>query len=169
MSQAGLITNLFPLNLTQNFTLNFELKFGNRDFNGADGFALTLSRNCNPSLGIGQGLGIGGTPQTLVVEFDTYNNTPFNNHEIASDHIGVYANGNLSNLAGSVIDGNPVSPPCILPTCGNVEDGLWHQVEIRWEYLSATSQRITVFFDGNQRVVSTRNHIQDVFQGLRIY
>jgi len=168
MSQAGLITNYYPLTLTQNFTLNFELNFGNLDDFGADGFAFTLSRNCTPSLGIGSGIGIDATTQTLIVELDDFNNYPAKTHDIPADHVGIYANGDLSNLAGSVMDGNPSLAPCILPNCGNVEDGLWHQVEIRWEYLSATSQRLTVFFDGNQRAVSTRNHIQNIFQGATI-
>jgi gliding motility-associated-like protein len=172
-TRAGLITNFYPLNLTQNFTLNFELNFGNRTLvdgpeGGADGFAFTISRNCNPVLTIGNGLGIGGTPQTLIVEFDDFDNSPGLDHDRFDDHTGIYANGIISTLSGSVIDGNPPIPPCILPTCGNVEDGQWHQVEIQWEYLSATSQRITVFFDGNQRVVSTRNHIQNSFAGATV-
>jgi valyl-tRNA synthetase len=68
--QAGMMTNLYPLDLTTNFTLNFDINLGAND-GGADGIAFMLSRNCNPTLSQGQGLGVQATSNSIIVDFDT--------------------------------------------------------------------------------------------------
>lgn len=72
--KAGLITSLYPLNLTTNFELNFELYLGANNGNGADGIGFMISKSCNPTLQAGQGMGVSGTPNSLIAEFDTYFN-----------------------------------------------------------------------------------------------
>ncbi len=161
LNQAGMVTNTYPLDLTKNFTIKFELNFGTLDADGADGFAFLLSNICSPQLNVGSGLGVSGIANSLVVEFDTWNNGDLFNDN-ANDHTGIYADGLLS-AAGNIMDGGPV-PACLLSSCGNVEDGQWHTVEIQWEYLNVSSQKITVLFDGVSRAVSTRNHIVERFQ-----
>lgn len=160
LSQSGMITNVYPLDLRTSFTLDFQLNFGTIDANGADGFAFLLNNSCTPQLTPGSGLGVMGINNSLIVEFDTWNNgTNFN--DIAEDHIGIYSNGQL-NQAGNIMDGL-LQPVCMLPTCGNVEDGSWYEISIRWEYISALQQRLSVFFNGELRATSTRNHIMDRF------
>lgn len=158
--QAGMVTNVYPLDLRQNFSINFQLNFGVNDASGADGFAFLLSNACSPTLTSGSGLGVFGIANSLIVEFDTWDNlTAFN--DISTDHTGIYADGMLS-AAGNIMDG-ATSPVCLTNSCGNVEDGQWHDVEIKWEYLSAVSQRISIFFDGVVRTASTKNHIAERF------
>jgi gliding motility-associated-like protein len=160
LSQAGMATNYYPFDLRQNFTINFQLNFGTNDVDGADGFAFLLSNVCSPTLSVGNGLGVSGIANSLIVEFDTWNNLdPFN--DISNDHTGIYADGML-NAGGNIMDGAAV-PICLLEGCGNVEDGQWHTVSIQWEYISNLSQRITVLFDGVKRTTSTRNHIAERF------
>lgn len=163
-ARAGMVTNYYPQQLSKNFTIAFELNFGTKDASGADGFAFLLSNVCAPTLSLGQGLGVSGIDQSIVVEFDTWDNGS-NNNDIPQDHVGIYSNGQL-NLAGNIMDGTTV-PVCMLSNCANMEDGQWHNIEIRWEYLSATSQRLSVFINGNLRTSSTRNHIAERFNNTQ--
>ena len=163
-NRAGMVTNFYPQQLSRNFSISFELNFGSKDASGADGFAFLLSNVCAPSLSLGQGLGVSGINQSIVVEFDTWDNGTGVN-DIPQDHIGIYSNGQL-NLAGNIMDGTTV-PVCMQNNCPNMEDGQWHSIEIRWEYLSATSQRISVFVNGNLRTSSTRNHIAESFNNTQ--
>lgn len=160
MSQAGLITSLYPLDLTQNFELNFEFFFGSRNGVGADGIAFLMSNDCNPMLSNGGQLGVGGTPNSLIAEFDTYFNGP-ENFDVNFHHITIFKNGFL-NQANHVMDlvSNPVSART---NQGVIDNNSWYPVKIKWDYLSETSQRMTVFFNNVQRVTSTRNHIADSF------
>lgn len=159
ISQVGMVTNYYSVDLTTNFTLNFQLNFGTKDDTGADGMAFMFSRSCNPTLTQGGGLGVQGLPNSLIIDFDTYaNGLP---DDLAADHTGIYANGNLTNT-GLIMDAQ-TSPVCLTDLCANVEDGQWHTVQVQWEYLTASSQRISLFFDGQLRGSSTRNHIADEF------
>ncbi len=162
MFVAGMATNYYPMDLTSNFTLNFEVNFGVKDANGADGLAFLLSNTCNPTLTPGQGLGVANIPNSIVVDFDTWDNGVIYN-DIPSDHSGIYADGNFS-AAGNIMDGTN-QPVCLLPGCGNVEDGNWYPVSIQWEYLSPVSQRITVYFNGILLSTSTQDHIGLRFNG----
>lgn len=162
LNQAGMATNYYPLDLTTNFTLNFQVNFGFKDANGADGLAFVLSNTCNPTLTPGQGLGVANIPNSVVVDFDTWDNGAVYN-DLASDHSGIYSNGNFS-AAGNIMDAT-TQPVCLLPGCGNVEDGNWYDVAIQWDYLSPTLQRITVYFNGVLLSTSTQNHIGLRFNG----
>lgn len=165
LSQAGMVTNVYPLNLKQSFSINFQLNFGVNDASGADGFAFLVSNACSPPLTVGSGLGVLGIPNSLIVEFDTWDNlTPFN--DISTDHTGIYADGMLSS-AGNIMDG-ATTPVCLNSSCANVEDGQWHDVEIKWEYLNTSLQRISIFFDGVVRATSTKNHILERFANNNI-
>ena len=160
-SQAGMITNYYPVNLAQNFKISFELNFGTKDDNGADGMAFVLSNTCAPLLNVGQGLGVSNIPNSLIVEFDTFFNMADSLNDQANDHAAIYADGQLKRT-GNVLDGLPV-PVCLLPNCSNVETGLWYPVTIEWTYVSATEQRLQMYFNGVLRVTSTRNHIAERF------
>lgn len=157
--QAGMITSLYPLDLTTNFNLNFEINLGNDD-GGADGIAFMLSRNCNPTLSQGQGLGVQGTTNSLIVDFDTYDNSS-SNDDLPNDHTGIYADGIFSS-SSNLIDATS-APVCMFPDCRNTENGQWIAIKIEWTYISATSQSIKVYINDSLRAVSTQNHIQNRF------
>ncbi|MEJ8817965.1 lectin-like domain-containing protein [Lacibacter sp. H407] len=164
-SQAGMATNLYPLDLTQNFTLNFLLNFGLNDATGADGFAFLMSNICNPQLTTGNGLGVKGIPNSLIVEFDSWNDLPAF-HDINNDHLGIYADGIL-DATGFIMDGNTL-PICLLNDCSNVENGRWYSVAIKWEYISASVQKINVYFSDVLRASSTGNHIANRFNNSNL-
>ena len=160
-SQAGMITNYYPVTLSQNFKISFELNFGTKNDNGADGMAFVLSNVCTPQLSVGQGLGVSNIPNSLIVDFDTYFNAADSLNDLNNDHTGIYADGQLKR-SGNVMDGLPV-PVCLLPNCANVETGEWYPVTIEWTYISAAEQKLQMYFNGVLRVSSTRNHIAERF------
>lgn len=162
LNQAGMATNYYPVDLTTNFTLNFQLNFGTKDATGADGLAFVFSNTCNPTLTPGVGLGVANIPNSLVVDFDTWDNGAVNN-DLPSDHSGIYANGNFS-VAGNIMDGTTL-PVCLVPGCANVEDGNWYNVAIQWEYLGPSSQRVSVYFNNVLLSTSTQDHIGLRFNG----
>ena len=156
---AGMITNQYPLDLTKNFSLDFEINLG-FDNNGADGIAFLLSTNCNPSLSQGQGLGVQNTPNSIIVDFDTYDNG-FWNDDLSDDHIGIYSDGIFSS-SNNIMDGGG-GPLCMAPSCRNFETGQWDSVRIEWQFISTTSQKISVFINNILRATSTQNHILNRF------
>ena len=160
-SQAGMVTNYYPLDLTQNFELNFQLNFGT-DYGGADGLAFVMTNSCNPTLTNGSGLGVQGIPNSIISEFDTYYNG-YPSDDIYYDHTTLYKNGFL-DAAHNISDGT-TTPVCMLPSCFFVKDGNWYDVKIIWQYISATSQKISVYFNGNLRNTGTGNHILNSFLG----
>jgi gliding motility-associated-like protein len=164
-NQSGMITNLYPLDLTKNFSLSFQINLGSNDGWGADGIAFMLSRNCNPSLTGGQGLGVSGTNNSIVVEFDTWDNGSFVN-DISNDHIAIYRDA-IFDAANNIMDGTS-TPVCMASNCANTEDDQWHNVRIEWEFINSTSQKILVFFNNNLRAVSTGNHITNRFLGQSV-
>ena len=156
---AGMITNQYPLDLTKNFTLNFEINLGIDD-NGADGIAFMLSTSCNPTLTQGSGLGVENTPNSIIVDFDTYDNS-FWNDDLSSDHIGIYSDG-IFNSSNNIMDGGGGSV-CMATNCRNFETGQWDTVRIEWQFISTTSQKISVFINNVLRATSTQNHILNRF------
>jgi hypothetical protein len=160
--QKGMITSLYPKDLTQNFELNFEAFFGNNDGNGADGIAFVFSKACSPTLVEGVGIGASGIANSVIIEFDTYNNGS-DYFDIEQHHITIFKNGQMNSM-NQIMDAVS-SPVCASEDCDNIDDGAWHQIKIKWQYISASSQKISVFFDGSLRVSSTKNHIDNSFQG----
>ena len=160
--QTGMITNLYPKDLTQNFEINFEVFLGSRNGSGADGIAFIFSKICNPNLVNGGGLGAANISNSIIIEFDTYDNGG-GDFDIGNHHITIFKNG-LMNSSNHIMDG--VSQPvCARSGCGTIDNGNWYPVKIKWEYFSATSQKVSVFFFFFLRVTSTRNHIANSFQG----
>jgi len=165
--QAGLITNYFPLNLNSSLELNFEMNFGSKNSNGADGMAFTLSNLCNPTLPSGGGfLGIPSSNNILIVEFDTYDNDGAGNSDLSDDHLAIYKSGiPASDLANLIIQGSNI-PVCILNNCGNIENNTFIPIKIKWIYIDATQQKLEVYINNILRATSTTaNHIASIFSG----
>lgn len=142
--QSGSVWFPDTLNLDQPFVISCSMNFGTRDGIGADGIAFVL-QNTNPfQLGMnGEGLGYQGLNNSLDIEFDTFQNVNLNDPSV--DHIAIMRNGvnthsTPDNLAG------PVQAP---PVGGNIEDGLDHIVDIKW---NPSNFRLEVFFDCSLRL-----------------
>ena len=63
---------------------------------GADGLTFTLQNNSNSVGSSGGGIGYYGIPNSVTVEFDTYQNGEWG--DPSSNHVGINTNGNLFSL-----------------------------------------------------------------------
>ena len=117
-SQSGVITNIFPIDLTLRHEFDFDLFLGSND-SGADGITFILTDACQINNSVGGGLGVGGFLKSLFVEFDTYRNgergDPF------EDHISIMKNGSTFHNT------DPISTPTAV---SNLENGQFHNVKI---------------------------------------
>lgn len=120
-----------PLDFDEPFELEFNLFFGNNDA-GADGICLVFSTSqaCGET---GGGLGAQGIPNSVIIEFDTWDNGTAGYDDIPDDHTSIHVNGDFtSSVAGPV-------------GLGNIEDGVSHSARILWD---PTHMNFTVEFDG---------------------
>jgi Legume lectin domain/PEP-CTERM motif len=97
---AAYSTSPFTLGAGDTFSTQFQFRFtdpGGFVGSPADGITLVLAKS--PSgLGLGGGgLGYLGVPNSVAIEFDTYNNPPFDLN--SSNHVAVLTGGNLNDLA----------------------------------------------------------------------
>ncbi|MGE0743915.1 MAG: Ig-like domain-containing protein [Rhodospirillales bacterium] len=135
--QAGTVMTTARVDVRQNFSLAFDLNFGDRDW-AADGMAFVIhnaAAGANAVGGGGSGLGIAGLANGLAIEFDTYNSPAGNRTigvaDIAADHTGFL---DTDSLTGTT----PVA-------LANIEDGLWHAVSVNW---NAATKVLSYTFDG---------------------
>ena len=142
--QNGTIWNQKKLNVAASFDLEFSMKFGTNDGQGADGMVFVLQTQGSKALGQGgQGIGFKGFSPSLGIEFDTYQNKDEN--DPAYDHIAVVRDG-IVNHAGAFSLAGPVQTSATSP---NVEDGAEHLVRINW---IAPRKILEVYFDCEKRI-----------------
>lgn len=134
LNQAGGAWFLNPIDFDQDFTIYYQNNFGTKDGNGADGMALVFKTTSAPEIGgVGGGMGYEGIDNSLIIEFDTFQN---NNPGIGNlgdpfyDHVAILRDGNPShiNTATALTSFVPISN-----TSNNVEDGIDHEVKVVWE------------------------------------
>ena len=153
------------IDFSNDFTIYYQSYFGSNDADGADGMALVIKQNSNPAIGdTGAFIGYGGIDQSLIVEFDTFQNNggadqgPESFSDPTYDHIAIMKNGvadhaSSSNLAGPIqASDNSV----------NIEDGVDHEVKIEW---ISSSQTLKVYFDCNLRLSITEDFKNTIFEG----
>ena len=97
-----------------------------------------------------------GIANSLVVEFDTYQNSGVYN-DPWHDHIAILKNGIAHHSSGSNLAG-PVQPTSTLT---NMEDGVDHNVKIVW---TAATQTFEVFFDCELRLTLTQDIKNTIFE-----
>nr|WP_255490740.1 cadherin-like domain-containing protein [Spartinivicinus marinus] len=120
------------IDLTKDFTLNFQLNFGNKDSDGADGIVFVLQNNEKGIEAVGKsggGLGFEGLENSFGIEFDTWKNAT----DLDEDH-AAFVNGGYVKHDKELTSRQPLD---------NIEDGKWHDVQITWD---ASEQRITYKF-----------------------
>ena len=162
-NQTGSMHNTTQVDLTTNFSLLFEVKFGCDNF-GGEGMAFVLQPGAW-TLGTGNyGLGYQGLTNTIAIEFDTRDNQgsgQTTNWDIAGDHISLMANGVIDHSSASCLTGLPLDP--ISTLTGDVEDCQEHLVEIIWT--AGATQTITVNVDGAQSLTYTGDMINNNLGG----
>ena len=145
------------INFTNDFTIYYQNNFGNKNANGADGMALVFKPNPSAIIGgTGGGIGFAGILNSLIIEFDTYQNNGQN--DLAVDHIGILSDGVADHNAITSLAG----PIQASSTSGNIEDGMDHNVKIIW---TASSKTLEVYFDCILRLSVTKDLKTDIFGG----
>lgn len=158
LNQTGGVWYDNPIDFDSDFTIFYQNNFGSLDANGADGMALVFKRNANPELGnSGGGLAYDGISPSLVIEFDTYQNTDLG--DPAWDHISIMKNGDpnhnnsVNNLSGPIQASS---------TNSNIEDGNTHEVKIAWQ---AATNTLSVYFDCVLRLTLNQDVKSIIFSG----
>jgi hypothetical protein len=155
-NQTGCSWDENVINFNSDFTLSLDYYFGN-NINGADGTTFTFQPNPGACGTAGGQLGAGGIANSLVIEFDTYDNDfPTHAVDISPDHIAVEVDGNLLNST------HLCGPIAALPSSASIDDGFVHSVDIDW---NATTKVMTIFFDGNLRLTCNYDFVTNVFGG----
>ena len=156
--QNGAVWFLDPLNLTEEFTIDLNINFGNYDSNGADGMVFVMQTVGTNLLGdAGGGLGYEGISPSLGVELDTWQNT--NMGDPFQDHISIISDGNVNHSASTNLSG----PVPASSSNSNIEDGEFHKFRLDW---FPDINSLEVYFDCDLRISVEVDIINDIFGGV---
>jgi hypothetical protein len=153
--QSSTIWNNTQLNLSQPFQYYFTANFGSDD-SGADGITFSMqdaATGLNTIGSTGQALAMQSVSNSVIVEFDTYDNGAAVN-DIADDHTAISLNGNIASPVVGPVDASATSV--------NIEDGLYHKITIDW---NPTTTTLKIYFDNNLRLTYTNDLVANVFGG----
>ncbi|XOV66689.1 MAG: T9SS type A sorting domain-containing protein [Fluviicola sp.] len=156
-NQTGCAWSGSQIDFATDFSLTLDYYFGN-NINGADGNTFTFQPSASTACGNDGGqLGAGGLANALAIEFDTYDNdNPMHVYDMACDHIAIEVDGDHQNAAPAA------GPVCAKTSMGNIDDGGTYEVTIDW---NATTQTLSVFFDGVLRLTYNNDIVNNVFGG----
>lgn len=155
--QTGCAWNSAPIDFTQPFNLSLNYYFGN-NINGADGTTFTFQPNVGACGTAGGQLGAGGIANSLIIEFDTYDNdNPAHIFDIAADHIAVETDGNLQGPSAPYCGPTPA-----FASLANLDDGNVHAIQISW---NPATLNLTISVDGALRLTCNGDFINTVFGG----
>jgi len=156
LTQSGSVWNNNRINLSQSFNFKFDVFLGCSD-GGADGMAFVLQPISTSVGGNGSGMGYGGITPGVAVTLDTYQNSSPDSDPFY-DHIAIQLNGNVNHNSP-----NTISPlTAISATNNNVEDCIFHQLNIIWD---AATKNMQVLFDNQPRLNVTNDFVNNVFGG----
>lgn len=156
MSQKGQMWHEQLLDLRQDFTIQARLNFGTNS-SGADGMSFALVTSCQSEAGHALQLGIYNVAPSLVLEFDTYQNSGFSDPD--GRHIALFRNGNLVHGGPDQLP-NDIGPNT--RTVNNMKDGVWRPIIISW---TAATQTFALNFNGVDLFSHTSDIINDIFGG----
>lgn len=103
-SQAGSVFATNPISLAANvsFSTAFQFRFTNPGGAcdgqgcGADGLVFMVQTNSNSVGGLGGGIGYDGVPNSVGIEFDTWNNGGIDGN--SSNHVGIDVGGSVNSI-----------------------------------------------------------------------
>jgi hypothetical protein len=138
--QSGSVFSLSPIALTDNysFSTRFTFNFNNQGgIEGADGLVFVVQTNSNSVGGAGGGIGYANLPNSLGIEFDSYQNTDIG--DINNNHVGVDLSGNITSAA-------QIASPFLLDSGTNLT---------AWIDYNSTTQLLEIFLNNaNSRPVN---------------
>ncbi|WP_169312042.1 lectin-like domain-containing protein [Fluviicola taffensis] len=155
--QTGCAWNSSVIDFNQGFNLTLNYYFGN-NINGADGTTFTFQPNPTGCGTAGGQLGAGGIPNSLIIEFDTYDNdNPAHVFDLLADHISIETDGNLVGPAAPYCGPTPA-----FASSANLDDGAVHTIMISWD---PVTHNLKVSVDGNLRLTCNGDFVNTVFGG----
>jgi gliding motility-associated-like protein len=161
-TQSGTVWYADQLNLSEPFSLEFEMYFGDNDADGADGMVFVMHTLGTNAIGQGgMGMGFEGFNPSFGIEFDTFMNSPPNSGNLsdpAYDHMAFLRNGNVNHTNANNLSG----PVQVSVTSSNIEDGQNHHVRITWDPVMTT---LSCYFDCDLRLSSQINLVNSIFYG----
>jgi hypothetical protein len=108
------------------FESAFQFQISQPSSKGADGFAFVIQNNASPLLGnAGAGLGYSSVPNSLAIEFDTFQNPEATDPD--ANHIGIHSRGSGANSTDESASLARVVPPI------DLSDGQIHTVLVRYQ------------------------------------
>ncbi|HEX9734376.1 MAG TPA: Calx-beta domain-containing protein, partial [Thermoanaerobaculia bacterium] len=140
------------VDLAQSFDHSYRLNFGT-DEAGGDGMVFALQNGGTSTMGgrLNKQLGyVGGVTPSVGVEIDTRRGSG----EPDADHVAVNLDGTITH------DGHPAVSA--RADGADVEDGQDHDLRVVW---NAPEQALTVFFDGEPRLVYRADIVAERFAG----
>jgi hypothetical protein len=118
-SGAAYSTTAITLGTSDVFSSSFQFRLTQPGgWDPADGFTFVLAKSPTGLGGAGVGMGYSGVPNSVAIEFDTYDNAGYglgNNDGNSSNHVSIDTNGALENLAITNVYGNG---SCGFPSSG---------------------------------------------------
>lgn len=164
-NQAGNLSSLTRIDLTQSWLFDFDVYLGTRtgEWDGGDGIGFVLHNDPagdGASGNWGSALGITGLDNAIGVEFDTYYWNQRDTDPITNDHTAIVIPYNLQS--GDVDDTAPVTVGALVDQ-GNIEDGAYHNVVVEW---NALSQTFSYQFDNGPIQEVNRDIKQDISGNL---
>lgn len=163
-NQTGCAWNSSLIDFGSDFSLSLDYYFGS-NVGGADGTTFTFQPSSSTACGqSGAQLAGGGIANSLIVEFDTYDNDGGSSWDLSCDHIAVEIDGDLID---DPINFPANQAPLCGPVCaksggGNIDDGGTYEVEIAWD---ASTQELNIYFDGALRLTCNYDFVTNVFGG----
>lgn len=141
-SQQGQSWSYGKIDFTKSFSISMKVLLS-----GADGVAIVFQ---NSPLGtaatgaVGQGLGARGIANGLALELDTFPNSCDNDVNNAQNCDPSYDHGSIRTTSGWIGAGKLAGDTQLGD--GTVDDGLWHDVIIKW---NAPGRNLSYTFDGS--------------------
>ena len=135
-NRSGSAWSRFQIDLTKDFTIDFDVYLGTLDGSGADGIAFAL-QNSGPNVtgGFGGGLGVQNISNAVAIEFDTWNNGANTQYapiaDIASDHISMYR-PKTTTYSGQSLGSSAQK------NVGNIENDTWYNCVVNWNAATKT-------------------------------
>ncbi len=150
-SGAAYLTSPVTLGTGDTFSTRFQFRFTNPvGSDPADGITFVLAASTTGLGSGGVGMGYAGVPNSIALEFDTYNNAGYgigNNDGNSSNHFSIDTDGVLTNTALTNVYGNgscgftngsPQQNPYTVPGCMSNGDLWTATVDYNGSLLSAT-------------------------------
>ncbi len=152
-SQAGAATIVDRINFSDSFSFSFDAFLGDND-SGADGMAIIFHNDPNGASAVGdvgEGLGVSGIQNGIVLELDTYNNGSSRGDQWF-DHGMIWDSDNQSGV------GLLTSATYL----GELENGNWHTIIINWD---ASKNTISYYVGNTLAGTYTGDLINNYFGG----